>query len=364
MDAAYMKRALELAKKGAGKTSPNPMVGAVIVKDNCIIGEGYHKEYGGPHAEINALRNAGEKAIGADIYVNLEPCSHYGKTPPCAEVLVKSGIKKAVIAMKDPNPRVSGKGIEILIKNGIEVKVGVLEKEALKLNEFFIKYITKKEPFVISKSAVSLDGKIATTTGESKWITGEDSREYVHNIRKKVSGIMVGIGTILADNPMLTARIEGHTVKSPTAIIVDSHLRIPMNSNLFKDMTNREIIIATLVDDGIKKMQLEDKGVKIITTPSYKNKVDLKYLIKRLGEEDIDSILLEGGSTLNFSALKMGIVDKVMYFIAPKLIGGETSKSSIGGEGFSNLSEAINLKYSTSEKIGEDLLIEAYVVRG
>jgi len=238
----YMEKALKLAKKGEGKVNPNPKVGAIVIKDNKIIGEGYHKYFGGPHAEVYALREAGEKAKGATIYVTLEPCSHYGKTPPCAKAIVKAGIAKAVIAMKDPNSLVQGRGIDILKQNGIEVVTDIMEKESKELNEVFIKYITKKEPFVVLKTASTLDGKIATKKGESKWITGEESRYRVHQIRNDLSGIMVGIGTIIKDNPLLTTRIEEG--RSPKAIIVDSNLRIPLESKILETINARSIYIA------------------------------------------------------------------------------------------------------------------------
>ncbi len=239
----YMEKALKLAERGEGKVNPNPKVGAIVVKNNKIIGEGYHKYFGGPHAEVYALREAGERAKGATIYVTLEPCSHYGKTPPCAESIVKMGISKAIIAMKDPNPLVEGRGIDILKQNGIEVVTGIMEKESKKLNEVFIKYITKKKPFVVLKTASTLDGKIATKTGESKWITGEEARYKVHQIRNDLSGIMVGIGTIIKDNPLLNTRIERG--RSPKAIIVDSSLRIPLESKILETLNERTIYIAT-----------------------------------------------------------------------------------------------------------------------
>ncbi|MDP4145994.1 MAG: bifunctional diaminohydroxyphosphoribosylaminopyrimidine deaminase/5-amino-6-(5-phosphoribosylamino)uracil reductase RibD [Bacillota bacterium] len=362
LDRIYMQRALTLAKRAQGKVNPNPMVGAVIVKNEEIVGEGYHEYYGGPHAEINALVMAGEKAKGADIYVTLEPCSHYGKTPPCAKALVAAGVKRVVIAMVDPNPMVAGKGIQILKENGIEVVTGVLEKEAKKLNEIFIKYITKKLPFVVMKTASTLDGKIATVTGESRWISGEKSREYVHQLRNNLMGIMVGIGTILADDPLLTTRLKDEEGKSPAAIIADSNLRIPLNSKILDTVRDRKIIIGTTESaDKNKIEQLQGLGVEIIVTPDLEGKVDLKYLMKEAGSLGIDSILLEGGSTLNFSALKQGIVDKVMCFIAPKLLGGKTAKTSVEGEGINSLSDVINITDMTSTQIGEDILVQGYI---
>ncbi|WP_251860237.1 bifunctional diaminohydroxyphosphoribosylaminopyrimidine deaminase/5-amino-6-(5-phosphoribosylamino)uracil reductase RibD [Clostridium sp. Marseille-Q2269] len=358
----YMEKALDLAKKGDGKVNPNPKVGTIIVKDNKIIGKGYHKYFGGPHAEVYALKEAGAKAKGATLYVTLEPCSHYGKTPPCAEAIVKAGITKVLIAMEDPNPLVRGKGIDILKENNIEVITGIMEKDSKKLNEVFIKYITKTEPFVVLKTASTLDGKIATKTGESKWITGVEARYKVHDIRNDLSGIMVGIGTILKDNPMLTTRIDGG--KDPKAIIIDSKLRIPLEAKIIKTINGRNIYIATTKSHNnlCKKNELKKLGVKILELEeNEEGKVPLKKLMKLLGKEEIDSILLEGGSTLNFSALKEDIVDKVMCFIAPKIIGGEDSKSMIGGTGVEDLKDSFNLNNLKIEKIGRDILIEGYL---
>jgi diaminohydroxyphosphoribosylaminopyrimidine deaminase/5-amino-6-(5-phosphoribosylamino)uracil reductase len=320
MDEFYMKRALELALKGVGKTSPNPLVGAVIVKNGKIIGEGYHEYYGGPHAEVNAIENATEDVEGATIYVTLEPCSHFGKTPPCAELLVRKKISKAVIAMIDPNSKVSGKGVELLRQNNIETVVGILEDEAKKVNEIFIKYILEKRPFCILKTAMTMDGKIATKYGESMWITNEKSRYYVHELRNRVSGIMVGINTIINDNPSLTTRIsEGGT--DAVRIIVDSSLRIPLNSNVLKLNSPKKTIIAATEKADKDKIRLlnETENVQVEIIPMKNNQVDLVYLFKWLGNNGIDSILVEGGSTLNFSIFKEGLADKVITFIAPNI---------------------------------------------
>lgn len=358
----YMRRALYLAEKGEGKVNPNPLVGAVIVKNDEIVGEGYHEYFGGHHAEVNALKMAGDNAKGADVYVTLEPCSHYGKTPPCAEALVKAGVKKVIIAMKDPNKLVAGRGISILESNGIEVVTGVLEKEAKKLNEVFIKYITTKKPYIVLKTAMTLDGKISTVTGKSKWISGEKSREYVHNLRNKYMGIMVGIGTIIADDPLLTTRLKNKKGRNPVAIIVDSALNIPLSSNILNTNHERKIIVACSEKyDKEKKSFLEEKGIKVIVTPSDKCKVNLNYLVNELGKEGIDSILLEGGSTLNFSALKECVVDKVISFIAPKIFGGINAKTPVGGEGVKEVNEAVELKDISYRKIDEDLCIEGYI---
>lgn len=363
LDENYMKIALELALGGKGFVNPNPQVGAVIVKDGKVIGKGYHKFFGGPHAEVYALREAGNDAKNADIYVTLEPCSHYGKTPPCAEAIVKAGIKRAVIGSVDPNPIVSGRGVKILKDNGIEVITGVMEKEALKVNEIFMNYIKSKTPFVILKSAVTMDGKIATISGQSKWITGEKSRLRVHEIRNRVMAIMVGVGTVILDDPLLTTRLE-EKCKSPTAVIVDSKLRVPLKSKIFETSNKRKIIIACTKNfDRDKAEKLKAMGVSIIICPEDKNKrVDLKYLTNKLGEDGIDSILIEGGSELNFSALKSGIVNKVIYFVAPKIFGGKTAKTSVEGDGIEDIKDEIKLKDIHSESIGEDIMIQAYVV--
>lgn len=364
MDIKYMKRALELAKKGVGYTNPNPLVGAVIVKEGRIIGEGYHQMYGGPHAEINAFTNATEDVAGATMYVTLEPCSHYGKTPPCANAIVEKKIKKVVIGLKDPNPLVSGKGIEILKNNGIEVVTGVLEEEGRKLNEIFLKYITTKLPFCILKTAMTLDGKIATYTGDSKWITNEKSREFVHQIRHRVSGIMVGIGTILADDPMLNSRLKNGIGSDPHRIIVDSHGRIPLEARILNMESNARTIIAVTEQAPEDKIKLlKDKGAEIIVTPMKNGKVDLSSLMKELGERKIDSVLLEGGGSLNYSALEEGIVDKIYAFIAPKIIGGSEAKTPVEGKGKEFVKDAVILQSIEIQRFDNDIMIEGYIER-
>lgn len=362
MDEFYMKRALELSLKGVGKTSPNPLVGAVIVKNGKIIGEGFHEYYGGPHAEVNAINNAIDDVEGATIYVTLEPCSHYGKTPPCADLLVRKKISKAVIAMIDPNPKVAGRGLEILSQNSIEVVTGVLEEEAKKVNEIFIKYIQERRPFCILKTAMTMDGKIATKTGESMWITNEKSRHYVHEIRNRVSGIMVGINTVINDNPSLTTRLNNRG-SDAVRIIVDSSLKIPLSSKALMINSPKKTIIATTANaDKYKLKQLREmENVQVVIVPLKNSKVDLEYLFDWLGDEGIDSVLVEGGSTLNFSILKSKLADKVVTFIAPKIVGGKESKTPVGGEGFEKLSDAILLRDLKITTFDEDLMIEAYV---
>jgi len=360
----YMKRALELAKRGIGYTSPNPLVGAVIVKEGRIIGEGYHEAYGSHHAEVNAFLSATEDVRDGTMYVTLEPCSHYGKTPPCANLIVEKGIKKVVIGLKDPNPLVAGKGIKILEEDGIEVVTGVLEEEGKKLNEIFLKYITTKMPFVIMKTAMTLDGKIATRTNASKWITGEFSREYVHELRHRVAGIMVGIGTVLADDPSLTTRLEERKGCDPIRIIVDSSAKIPLGAKVLNLESNAGTIVAVTEKADMEKIKmLEKKGAEVIVTPSKNGRVDLNFLVKELGERKIDSILLEGGSELNYGALEEGIVDKVNAFIAPKIIGGNTAKTPVGGQGKAYMNDAVNLECIDIHRFGEDIMVEGYIIK-
>ena len=371
LDKFYMNIALQLAKKGKGKVNPNPLVGAIIVRDGVILGRGYHKEYGKAHAEVNAFLDAKEDITGATMYVTLEPCSHYGKTPPCVERIIENKISRVVIGMIDPNPLVAGKGIEKLKKSGITVTVGVLEEECRKLNEVFIKYITKNEPFVVLKTAMSLDGKIATSRGESKWITGEKARNEVHNLRNELEAIMVGVDTVIIDNPELTCRLENG--RNPIRIIVDSTLKIPLNSKVLKNQDEAKTIVATkkeAIEEKVKK--LEALGVtvlKISDDKEYENnnirnkKVNLNNLMKELGKLNIDGVLLEGGATLNYSALQEGIVDKIQVYIAPKIIGGLNSKGPVGGTGIEFLKDAFKINDLTSKFIGEDILIEGNIER-
>lgn len=362
MNTLYMNRAIVLAEKGMGFVNPNPMVGAVIVKEGQVIGEGYHEKYGGPHAEVNAINNATENVAGATMYVTLEPCSHYGKTPPCVNAILEHQIKKVVIGMTDPNPLVSGRGIELLKANGIEVITGILEKEVSKLNEIFIKYITTDFPFVIMKTAMTLDGKIASTTGDSKWITNESSRAYVHELRHMVSGIMVGIGTVEADNPYLTARNTRGI--DPVRIIVDTKARIALETNILNNDSKAKTIIATTeLANRAKLKMLQEKGAEIIITPIKNNQVDLKFLFKEIKKLGIDSVLLEGGANMNYSALEEQLVDKVYTFIAPKMLGGSLAKTPVGGKGVTTIDQAFLLENMEILKLSDDLMITGYVRR-
>lgn len=363
-DQEYMLRAIQLAKKGEGWTNPNPMVGAVIVKDGRIIGEGYHKKCGELHAERNAIASLTESAEGATIYVTLEPCCHYGKTPPCTEAIIEQKIKKVVIGSRDPNPKVAGKGAQILRESGITVVQDFMREECDRLNPVFFHYITTKIPYVVMKYAMTLDGKIATKTGASKWITGETARQEVQHMRHRYMGIMAGIGTVLADDPMLNVRVEGW--KSPARIVCDSSLRIPLDSQIVRSAKEYRTIVAyagreeneEITEKITKKIeQLHAKGVDTVCCPDEKGQIDLKKLMTYLGNEGIDSILLEGGGTLNDSALRAGIVKEVHCFIAPKLFGGKNSKTPVEGIGIGLPSEALKLKCTDICRIGEDIRI-------
>ena len=360
-DQNYMLQAIQLAKQGEGWTNPNPMVGAVIVKNGRIIGKGYHKKCGELHAGRNAIASLTESAEGATIYVTLEPCCHYGKTPPCTEAIIEQKIKRVVIGSRDPNPKVSGKGIKMLQEAGIEVIEDFMREECDRLNPVFFHYITTKTPYVVMKYAMTLDGKIATKTGASKWITGEAARAEVQHMRHRYMGIMAGIGTVLADDPMLNVRVEGW--KSPIRILCDSGLRIPLDGQIVKSAGKYRTIVAYADSENTeaKRKRLHEMGVETIWCPDENNQVDLKKLMRYLGEEGIDSILLEGGGTLNDSALRAGIVQEVQAFIAPKLFGGMNSKTPVEGIGVRFPSEAVKLKCTDICQIGEDIRITCQV---
>ena len=363
MHEKYMRMAIEEAKKGEGFTSPNPLVGAVIVKDDKVIGIGYHQKYGENHAEINAFLDAqkkGEDVEGADIYVTLEPCSHYGKTPPCADAIIKNKIKKVVIGCVDSNPKVAGNGIKKLEDAGIEVIVNVLEEECRKLNEVFFYYIANKRPFVVMKYAMTIDGKIATVSGKSKWITSEKAREHSHRFRNKYSAIMVGINTVIEDNPTLNCRLPN--TRNPIRIILDSSLKIDLNSNICKTAKEIKTFIATISNDDKKIKELESLGIEIIKTESDNGRVNLKELMKILGEDkNIDSVYVEGGAFLHASLIEERLVNKVLVYIAPKIFGGVKAKSPIGGEGIDDPNNAFKLIGGDITKIDDDLFLEYYL---
>ncbi|MDP7244034.1 MAG: bifunctional diaminohydroxyphosphoribosylaminopyrimidine deaminase/5-amino-6-(5-phosphoribosylamino)uracil reductase RibD [Flavobacteriales bacterium] len=347
----YMDIAIQLAEKGRGYVSPNPLVGCIIVKRGKIVGRGYHKKYGEEHAEINALKAAGKKAKNATMYVNVEPCSHWGKTSPCTEKIVEAGIREVVVGMEDPNPLVDG--YKELKFRGLKTRIGILRDKAKKLNEAYIKYTKTKKPFVILKLAMSLDGKIATSTGDSKYITSMAARKYVHQIRNDVDAVMVGINTITRDNPILDSRlVKG---KNPVKIIVDSKLKISERSKVFKDPS--KVIIATTKRAKKKKAdKLQQKGVRILMLNPKKELVDLKELLKELGKSEIASVMIEGGAELSGNAIKESVVDKLLIFTAPKIIGN--GLGPIKNLGIKKVNKAVKLKDISTKKIGKDILVE------
>ena len=360
-DEKYMHMALRLAEKARGRTSPNPLVGAVVVKNGKVVGRGYHRKAGEPHAEVIALGKAGTAATGATLYVTLEPCSHTNKrTPPCSPLVIKSGVQRVVIAMIDPNPRVSGGGINAIRETGIEVVTGVLEAEARRLNEAFVEHVTKKVPFVTLKIAQTLDGKIATKTGESKWITGEEARREGHRLRNWNDAILVGINTVLKDDPSLTARIPGG--RDPVRVILDSSLRVPLNAKVITQKSRAKTIIATLAKSKKNKIRkLQDAGAEVLIVKAAGGRVDLRDLMRKLGEQDIMSVLIEGGAEVLAAALRAGIVSKAVIFIAPMLMMGKDSLCSIGGFSPVKLKHALRLRNVTTHFVGQDIMVEAYL---
>jgi len=355
----YMNLALRLALKAKGKTSPNPMVGAVIVKKGRIIARGYHQKAGFPHAEIAALDEAGKDARGATLYVTLEPCTHFGKTPPCMDRIIKSGIKKIFVGMVDPNPINNGKGIEILRQHNIKVQVGLLEDRLKSINEVFIKYITRKIPFVTVKVAESLDGRIATRSGESKWITSDKARGYAHRIRQDYDAVAVGVNTVLRDNPKLNAWFSK---RQPVKIIVDSQLSTPQDAELFS-RTSSVIIVTLAVKSGqeTENRKILSRKAKILEVKENEGQVNLKDMMKKLARLGITNILVEGGGTLIGSLFDEGLVDKVLFFISPKIIGGKEAIGAVMGKGINRIDKALRLKGVKLRRIGEDFLVEGYV---
>jgi len=361
----HMRRALVLAAKGEGFTSPNPMVGAVVVKRGKIIGEGWHHKAGEPHAEVLAIQDAkskGHDITGATIYVTLEPCAHYHRTPPCVNLIAKEKLAKVVVAMADPNPEVSGHGIRWLRERGIEVTIGLLEEKAFHLNEPFVMRMLFGRPMVTLKAAISLDGRIATKSGDSKWISSLASRKYVHRLRGKSDAILVGIGTVLADDPQLTCRLVVNCKRQPLRVIVDSQIKIPLNAKVISEGLKGQTLIAVTSKAPLeKRKKIEEMGVEIIVADGTDGRVDLKSLLKILYEKGLNSVLLEGGSALMTSMLAENLVDKVLLVLAPILIGGKDSLPLIGGKGFEKVSDAIHLQKVHFRRFGDDLLVEGYL---
>ena len=359
----FMQRALDLARRATGRTSPNPLVGAVIVKDGKVIGEGYHKKAGTPHAEVHALNAAGENAKGATLYTNLEPCCHWGRTPPCTAAVIQAGIAQVYIAEVDPNPSVAGNGMRELETAGIRVHVGICPQEAEALNEVHRKYIRTGMPFVILKTAMSLDGKIATPSGESQWITSEASRQRGHEIRNAVDAILVGRGTVERDNPALTTRLQDREGQDATRIVLDSYGKMPTDARIFNVESSAGVIVAVTPDAPIANIKaLEKAGAEVVTTPAAHGKVCFKSLMEILGKREITSVLIEGGSEINAAAITAEIVDKVMCFVAPKLIGGQNAPGPIGGEGVPSLKDVTHLqRIRITPMPDSDFLIEGYL---
>ncbi len=378
---AYMRVAIELAKRGEGRVSPNPMVGCVVVKDGRVIAAGCHERYGGFHAERNALLNCREDTQGADLYVNLEPCCHYGKTPPCTDIIIEKKIRKVYIGCLDPNPKVAGKGAQILRDHGILTETGILEQECRRLNEVFFHYMEDGMPFVALKYAMTLDGKIACESGDSKWVTGEEARERVQQLRNRYRGIMVGIGTVLADDPMLNCRMPGG--RDPVRIICDTRLRIPPDSRIVKTAG----LIATVVAWNRQEAErlrsrgmapdvaplgrtldtLRSRGVRLLEVPvketAGRRLLDMRFLLRQLGEHQVDSILLEGGSALNASVLQERLAQRVYAFIAPKLVAGERARSPVGGFGIEKMRDAVRLRDVELSSYGEDWCVTGRIAR-
>jgi len=362
-DRYFMEMAINLAEKGRGFTSPNPMVGAVIVKDGKVVGRGFHEAAGKAHAEVNAIEDAGALSKDSSLYVNLEPCNHTGRTSPCTEKILETGIKRVIVAMRDPNPNVEGGGASYLRKRGVEVELGICKNKAEKLNEAFTKFATTKRPYVIIKCAATLDGRIATRTGDSKWISGKESRKFVHSLRHSVDAIMVGSGTIKKDDPSLTARLDDSKGLDPIRIILNSDLSIPENSKVLRLDSNSDTILVT---GGIvpidKKNRLEKNKVKIIHTPLKEELIDLDMLMNRLGSMGITSLLIEGGSRVLASALSSGIVDKIIFFYAPKILGGDDGMPIFSGPGSALISGSIAVKDINVRRFGDDVMIEGKIL--
>jgi diaminohydroxyphosphoribosylaminopyrimidine deaminase/5-amino-6-(5-phosphoribosylamino)uracil reductase len=360
----YMKHALSLAELALGYTSPNPAVGAVIVKDAMVVGVGFTQSPGSPHAEVMAIRQAKDRAKGASMYVVLEPCCHYGRTPPCVKAIIDAGIEEVHVALIDPNPLVAGEGVRQLQEAGITVHVGDHEEEARKLNESYIKYITTGIPFVIAKFAMSLDGKIATKDGDSRWISSYESRHYVHRLRHTVDAIMVGANTVMTDDPQLSARRcsgkGGKTRVQPLRIIIDGRGKTPPTARVFKEPGNTLIVAAQPLDEQ-KATALKAAGAEIVELPGIEGIIDMEDLLKLLGNRQVTSILVEGGSALFGSLFDSYLVDKVLAYVAPIIIGGEKAKHTIGGEGVSKIADAIHLRDVHTEYSGSDVLISGYV---
>ncbi len=362
-DTVYMRRALILAKRGKGLVNPNPMVGAVVVRSGRIIGEGFHRRAGEAHAEIKALEQAGEGARGATMYVTLEPCNHFGRTPPCTEAIIQAGVSKVIFARKDVNPLVKGGGAERLRKAGIIVQEGLLEKESAELNRSYERYVVSGRPFISIKVAITADGKIATAKGLSRWISGSESRRYVHKLRRQSDAVLVGIGTVLQDNPLLTVReVPLGRAKPPWRVVLDSHLRIPPDSRILSPDA-QTMIFTTRKHNSGKARELRERGAEVITVRSRKGMVDIEAVVRELGERGCVDLLVEGGATVNRSFIESSLADYYYIFIAPKIFGGISTPSWVGGRGVNRPDDYFALRWERAVRIGDDYLLEAYAER-
>ncbi len=361
-DRFYMQMALDLAAQGTGFTSPNPLVGAVVVRGQKVVGRGYHERFGGPHAEVNALQQAGDQARGATLYVTLEPCNHTGKTPPCTEKILSAGIRRLVVAMTDPNPGVKGGGNAYLHRSGIDVVAGLEEDAARRQNAFFIKHIRTGLPFVILKCAATLDGRIATRTGDAHWVSGPQSRQFVHELRHAVDAILVGVDTVKIDDPRLTTRLPDGNGCDPTRIILDTNLSIPLNARVLTQTSSAETILVTGPNvDAAARSRVLAGGARVLTSPCRDGQIDMNALMKTLGAEGIASVLVEGGSRISGSALRSGIVDKIYFFYAPKLLGGDDGIPICRGQGQERMQDCLNVDTVTVHRFGSDVMIEGYL---
>jgi diaminohydroxyphosphoribosylaminopyrimidine deaminase/5-amino-6-(5-phosphoribosylamino)uracil reductase len=361
-DHDYMQQALDLAEKGRGWTSPNPMVGAVVVKQGQVIGRGYHRRAGGPHAEVHAIDDAGSQAQGATLYVTLEPCNHFGRTPPCTHKIVAAGIRRVVVAMTDPNPDVAGGGNQYLHDQGLEVTVGVCQAQAKNLNEAFVTWVTTGRPFVILKCAATLDGRIATRTGDSRWVTGPASRRYVHRLRHAVDGIMVGVETVRQDDPSLTTRLDDATGVDPTRIILDTHLSMPLNAKVLHLASQAPTWVACGEAAPMdRRSTLEAAGARVIPTKQHRDRIDLPALIEQLGRMGIGSLLIEGGAAVSGAAMAAGIVDKICFFYAPKILGGDDGVPICRGAGPERMQESLAVHDLSVSRFEADVLFQGYL---
>jgi diaminohydroxyphosphoribosylaminopyrimidine deaminase/5-amino-6-(5-phosphoribosylamino)uracil reductase len=360
-DTDYMKLALRLAARGAGWVSPNPMVGAVVVRQGEIVGRGYHRRLGGPHGEVEALRDAGNKARGATLYVTLEPCDHQGRTPPCTQAVLEAGVHRVVIAALDPNPRVTGGGAAYLAAQGLKVEIGLLETEARRLNAAWFKWVTTGLPLVIAKAACSLDGRIATATGHSQWLTGEAARNFGHRLRHRSDAILVGLGTVIADDPQLTARLPRGRGKDPIRLVLDSHLSLPLSARVLHLGSPAPTWVACTNKAPKEKLQaVEELGAEVLVLPGEKGRVALKPLLTLLGQRQVQSLLVEGGAETLGSFFDQRLVDQFFFFYAPKILGGRQALGALGGRGVTHLKDALTAKEWSLRRLGADLLISGY----